>query len=203
MLTELNERCVRLAFPLRSLVCDTLVDTAEERSALRTLANVTGATPGNPRAYIQASFMYPGPSRFSDGTFGVLYCANSAATALHESSYHLSKIYRDGNAPTMKTGRVRLALQLRGRTADIRRSVEPHISFKYYDPIDYSAAQVFGAQMREQTNSVHYDSIRNKHGGHCIGSFGPEMVLGVRVVGSTQLVWDGSHFVEEHIIGTI
>jgi hypothetical protein len=200
MLRDLNERLVRLAFPLRSAALDALVDTEAERHALRALQSLTAPPADTARAYIERPFVFPGVSRFSDGTYGVLYAANSLITALRESAYHLARIYTDGNAPPMETRRTRLSMRMRGRAEDIRRSVDATVAPEVYDPRDYTVSQQFGAKARAKVQAIHFDSVRNAHGGRCVGAFTPSIVHGARITGQTTLVWDGERFSEEHVI---
>ncbi|MEO6913535.1 MAG: RES family NAD+ phosphorylase [Candidatus Baltobacteraceae bacterium] len=137
-----DARLVRLAFPLRSLELDTLVER-HELNALEGLRSIT--TPlaeKSVNAYVPRPFAFPSQSRFSDGTFGVLYAGNSLATAVRETGHHLTRIYADGNAPPMETRRVRLALYMRGSAiVDIRHATDPAIAPAIDSPETYSAIQ--------------------------------------------------------------
>src|ERR1700681_4374567 len=97
---DYDARVHRIAFPQRSPLTETLVD-AEDRSALAALLASTSVIEshragerrivapeddyvGDHRDYVLAPFAYRAVSRFSDGSFGVLYAAESRDTALHE-----------------------------------------------------------------------------------------------------------------------
>lgn len=203
MLRDFSERLVRLAFPLRSAAVDSLVDTDEERQALRKLQSVTASTDERIRAYVGRPFQYPCASRFSDGRYGVLYAANSLATALCETAYHLARIYADVNAPAMETRRVEFSMHFNGRVEDIRHDIDSTVSTTLYDRVNYASAQKFGATARDRADAVHYDSVRNLHGGRCVGAFTPSIVGAIRVVGESGLVWDGARFIEEHRIRSL
>lgn len=199
MLRNLNQKLVRLAFPMRSAIVDSLVDSNDEREELRTLAALTSVShesPGAAAAYIERPFLFPCASRFSDGTFGVLYAANSLATAVRETAYHMARIFADGNAPAMETRRTELSLRLCGRIDDIRRAVETSVSAALYDPVSYRASQRFGVEARGRAVGVHYDSVRNPSGGHCVGAFSPGAVAHARIVGQVDMRWDGTQFIE-------
>lgn len=194
---------MRLAFPIRSAVLATLVDTDDERSELDTLRAATSVATGeDPWTYVHAPFASPTPSRFSDGTYGVLYAANSFVTAVRESAYHLGRVYADGRAPAMETRRIRLGLHLAGDVVDARRKADAGVDTAIYnpDPHRYGPAQAFGAQVRSRSAGLHYDSVRNPQGGHCIAAFSSALVRAAHVAGACALVWDGRRFAEEHEI---
>lgn len=190
---------MRLAFPLRSSAAATLVDSADEVAQLDELLSFTSA-PAQLQNYVDRPFLFPWPSRFSDGSYGVLYSAESFQTAVREAAHHLQRLYADGNAPPMETRRVRLRLRLRSRAEDIRRAIEPRVSREIYDPNDYAASQRFGAATRDRAEAIHYDSVRNPDGGHCAAAFTPRVVKKVETVGLAGFVWDGTNFIDTFAI---
>ncbi len=202
MIAAVDGRFSRLAYPPRSSALASLADTAEDRDALAVLAAMSiGTLPGdNLRAYIMRPFVRPVVSRFSDGSYGVLYVANSLATAVRESAYHLSRFFSDGNAPAQDTRRAHLSLHLRATVDDIRGRTDANVPAAIHDPTDYRDAQRFGAARRTVTDGVHYDSVRNRQGGHCIAAFAPQVVTHAHLIGEISLVWDGRRFIEEHEI---
>jgi hypothetical protein len=201
ILRAIDTTMLRLAFPIRSEAVRTLTDTTSEDRDLRALQAITwGQRTDNARTYLEAPFRYPASSRFSDGTFGVLYAANSLVTSIRETAYHLSGIYADGRAPAMQTRRKQLALRLIATSVDVRRAIDTNIDVSIYDTDSYQASQTFGAKAREQAPLLHFDSVRNVRGGHCIGAFSSHAVQRVRFLADIALVWDGQRFVEEHEI---
>jgi hypothetical protein len=202
MRSRINQRLTRLAFPLRSRALDSLADTPEERAILAAALYAT-APVDEPRAYVERPFALPTRSRFSNGTYGVLYAANSLATAVRETAYHLARVYADGAAPPMETRRMHLTLRVHGSTDDIRREVDRRVPRAIYDPNDYSASQIYGAKARERVDSIYYDSVRNAQGGRCAGAFSLASVTRARLLGETALAWNGARFIEEHIIQPI
>jgi hypothetical protein len=200
MIVQLKRKFVRLAFPLRSAAVGALVDSYDELKELNGLMGLTSPPSDNVRAYVDRPFLFPWPSRFSDGRYGVLYGADSFQTAVRETAHHLQRLYADGDAPAMETRRVRLALQLRGRADDIRRAVDARVPREVYDPDDYRASQRFGTNARERVDAIHYDSVRNRDGGHCAAAFATDVVKNAEIIGLAGLVWDGAHFVESFTI---
>ncbi|MCL5258297.1 MAG: RES family NAD+ phosphorylase [Firmicutes bacterium] len=200
MLTTLSERLVRLAFPLQSVGFKTLGQSDEERLAAEIVLRHTTPPSAGARDYVDRPFQFPSASRFSDGSYGMLYAADSIPTAVRETSYHLTLTYANDGAPPMETRLTHLALRIEGHAGDIRRAVDATVPAGVYDPNDYTASQAFGAQIRSSAEAVHYDSVRNTHNGRCVGTFTPTIVHGARIVGQTALVWNGTRFIEDHAI---
>lgn len=181
---------------------DLLANTDDERAAARALAAAT-QVPEMARAYVERPFAFPTASRFSDGTFGVLYSADSLQTAFRESGFHLGRFYADCGAPPMMLRRMQLAFRLAGTIEDIRRAAA-RTSPKLYLPDDYRFAQRFGAELHDSSKSmgIHYDSVRRPDGGHCYAAFTPRLVRSAEVTGEVALAWDGTRFSEGFAIGT-
>lgn len=195
-----DDTFTRLAYPLQTPALLALSETPEERREVLALLELTGPVAADADAYVHRPLDFPGLSRFSDGSYGVLYAANSLITAVRESAYHLARFFVDGHAPETQTRRTRLEMHVRSRVTDIRRSVRPRVNEALYDPDDYGAAQNYGRKIRRKTQALHYDSVRNRHGGHCIGAFVPGVVASAAIVGEVGLVWNGQRFVEAHEI---
>lgn len=196
----LDDTFTRLAYPQQTPALRDLSATPEEGRQILALLRLTGAVSDDADAYVHRPFALPAVSRFSDGSYGVLYVANSLITAVRESAYHLARFFADGSAPETQTRRTRLEMQVYSRVTDVRRSVRPRVSAAIYDPDDYRAAQEYGRKMRARSHALHYDSVRNRHGGHCVGAFVPDVVKRAAVVGEIALVWNGQRFVEAHEI---
>lgn len=193
MIAALDATFVRLAYPLRSAAVELLADNADELRALTALiARARTTSPDETiRGYITRPFQFPNPSRFSDGSYGMLYAANSLATAVRETAHHLARIFADGNAPKQDTRKKKLA-------------IDTAVSSKIYDPSDYRAARTFGREQRKKhIPGLHFDSVRNKHGGHCVGAFTADLVKHAAIIGDVALVWDGRRFIEQHDISAI
>jgi len=196
VIVELSAPFVRLAYPLRSAAFATLADRDEDLRALSQLA-------GSAASYIQRPFDVPTVSRFSDGTFGVLYVADTLGTAVRETAYHLKRFFTDGNAPEQDTRKKQLEIAIKGRVRDIRRKVDKKIARAIYDPNDYRESQAFGREQHLLVGGLHYDSVRNQRSGHCVGAFVPDLVAKASIVGDVSLVWDGRNFVEQHQISPL
>ena len=206
MIVALNAPFVRLAYPLRSTAVESLVDNAGALNALTALIARARATAPDEsvKGYIARPFEVPNPSRFSDGSYGMLYAANSLTTAVRETAHHLARMFADGNAPKQDTRKKKLAIDLAGNVHDIRVAIDTNVPNGIYDPNDYRVSRTFGREQREKKiAALHFDSVRNKHGGHCVGAFNPDIVKHATIAGDVALVWDGKRFIEEHDISAI
>jgi RES domain-containing protein len=210
---DYDERVHRIAFPQRSPLTETLVDT-EDRSALAALLASTNVIEahragdrrivapeddyvGDHRDYVLAPFAYRSASRFSDGSFGVLYAAESRDTALREVLSRLARTYLDGSAPAQETRKQHLILRVvAGDLVDICRARVPDVDVALYDTASYAAAQAFGSAIREHHPGLTYDSVRHR-GGVCVGAFVPRIVSDVRLQSALSVVWDGQRFTEQ------
>ncbi|MXW47996.1 MAG: RES family NAD+ phosphorylase [Gammaproteobacteria bacterium] len=146
---------------------------------------------GPETSVIMAPFTHPNPSgsRFSNGLFGVLYCAGSLETAIAETCYHRERFMLSTNQPGIELDMRVCCIDLFGELHDLRGKKEelPLI----YDENDYTAAQVYGTNLRKAgSNGSVYDSIR-KIGGECAAVFRPSLLSNVRQERHLCYVWDG------------
>lgn len=119
---------------------------------------------------VMAAFTHIGyPSRFSDGSYGVYYAADSSATAIEETRYHRQRFLAATNEPDTRffmreyVGHVLLPL------LDITGADYTHL----HDPDDYSPSQSAAYGLRKQgSNGLLYNSVRNA-GGLCVAVFRP------------------------------
>lgn len=130
------------------------------------------------------------PSRFSDGTYGVLYVARRFETALLETIHHHALFMRRTREAPGWTSQFReLVLDVEATLVDLRDGV-PRTS-EVLDPDDYRAGQALGRALRAAgEDGVAYPSVRDT-GGECAGLFHPDLAR--RVVQGRHLDyhWDG------------
>jgi hypothetical protein len=124
-------------------------------------------------SWVMAPFTHIGwPSRFSDGSWGVYYCARSLVTAVHEKAHHVGLFFAG-------TG------ELLGTTTELRALVAA-IDARFHDirggfaaahhPNDYRVAQALARTLREEdSNGVVYRSVRHE-GGVCLAALRPKAV---------------------------
>ena len=124
-------------------------------------------------SWVMAPFTHIGwPSRFSDGTWGVYYCAQALATAVHEKAHHVGLFFANTAEPLGTTMELRaLVAAIDARFDDIRGGFR-----RAHDANDYGAAQGLARELREAgSNGVVYRSARLK-GGSCLAALRPKAV---------------------------
>ncbi len=113
------------------------------------------------------------PSRFSDGSFGVLYVGDRFEVALLETIHHHARFMLATAQPPGWTSQFReIALEVDAELHDIRplgAEAAPVL-----DPDDYAASQALGIGLRAMGSAgIAYPSVRCP-GGECAGLFYPD-----------------------------
>lgn len=149
---------------------------------------------GGPNAsYVMAPFTHfspDRPSRFSDGSYGVYYCAVQTETALLETIHHHERFMAATAEPPSWSAEFReLVGTLQASLHDLRAGHPDWLPI--LDPNDYRAAQRLGAALRaEDSDGIVYPSVRHA-GGECAALFWPD-VPGVPSQGRHfSYHWDG------------
>ena len=128
-------------------------------------------------------------TRFTDGTFGAYYAAESLETAIAETRHHSEIFLRaTKEAPTEQEKRCYVA-DVSCELHDIRtrRRDLPDI----YDPDDYGASQKLGRELHKAgANGIAFESVR-RTGGECVAVFRPRLVQNVRQGVHLRYAWDG------------
>ena len=130
-------------------------------------------------------------SRFSDGTYGVFYAANTLETAVAETRHHRERFMRATAQLRMELDMRVYQVDLEGELHDLRgqRDTQPDI----YHPDNYAAGQQLGRTLRKAgSNGIAYDSVR-RIGGECAAVFRPPLLSNVRQDRRLCYVWDGRH----------
>jgi hypothetical protein len=130
------------------------------------------------------------PSRFSNGSFGVLYVAGDFETALFETVHHHAKFMAATAQPPGWTSQFReLVLSIDARLHDVRRNP----AFKAaLDPDDYAFAQDMGLRLHSSgSDGVVFPSVR-REGGECAGLFYPDLASGPVQGRHLSYHWDGN-----------
>jgi hypothetical protein len=175
--------------------------------ALESLAIVPAADRylGPRAAIVMAPFFRLAKSRFSPGTYGVLYSADALPAAVSESAHHAARYLGATHAGPTTVPRYALRLDLDAADhVDVRRGgAHDARDERIYDPGDYGTAQAHGRGLRNEGHAgVWYDSVRAP-GGTCYGTFRPAAVQSVSdEVRELELVWDGSRITEYREITT-
>ncbi|WP_048305582.1 RES family NAD+ phosphorylase [Halomonas sp. PR-M31] len=127
-------------------------------------------------------------SRFSDGTFGVYYCALSEATAIAETRYHAERFLRDSNEPPMLLPQRVYLSDLAGCLIDLRNAAS---AAPFLVPEDWSAGQTFGRDARaSRRDGIVYPSVRDPEG-ECAAVLRPPVLSPTRQGRHLGYDWDG------------
>lgn len=156
---------------------------------------------------VMAAFTHLNPegSRFSDGSYGVYYAAQTLETAIAEVGHHRARFLS-------RTAEPAIDIDLRAITATIHAELHDLRGFgkrgaALFDPNDYAAPQALGRQLRDAGSwGVQFPSVRHP-GGLCVGVFRPKAIRNARSTAHIALHWDGrriTHWYEKrgpHALG--
>jgi RES domain len=148
---------------------------------------------GQGASWVMAAFTHVSPdrvSRFSDGTYGVYYVANSLETALYEHTFHMARFYSEsGVAPGWLSQVRQLVGSIDADLIDVRGEgfeaiLDPDIK-------SYGASQAFAKEQKAAgANGIVYPSQRLDEG-QCIAAFYPNVVSRARQADHFRYHWDG------------
>jgi hypothetical protein len=139
---------------------------------------------------VMTPFILPNASRFSDGSYGVLYAAGTVDTALRESGHHqMLRLTATSAPPGTTVPMFSFSLHIDTTIADVRRRAGGDVAV--YDPASYAASQPFGKRVRaDGHDGLHFDSVRHP-GGECVGIFWPDGVKHARTGTEWRFYFDG------------
>lgn len=205
-------RMVSSAFPPISLFED-LLDPAELEMAyaLEALTNdrlreecgvLSRVTPGDRvsgpgSTPVMAAFTHIGKaSRFTDGTYGIYYAANSQAAAIAETSFHQQRFLAATHEADIELTLRTYVNQVVQPVHDIRAE---HPELHDPDPATYGVAQAFARTLREAGSwGLLYRSVRLS-GHECVAAFRPQAVS-IPVQGKhVRYVWDARTQTISHV----
>jgi hypothetical protein len=140
---------------------------------------------------VMAAFTHPNPlgSRFSDGSYGVYYGAESFETAVAEVSHHRGRFLARTAEPAIDIDLRWIEANLHALLHDLRGlgARLPAV----YDPDHYGASQLLGRRLRlAGSDGLVYDSVR-RAGGECAAVFRPKVLQAAAARGHIGLHWDG------------
>ncbi len=141
---------------------------------------------------IMAAFTHLNPqgSRFSDGSYGVFYCARKRDTAIAETRHHAALFMQASHEPPMRLQMRLYTVQAKGRAVDLRAAsqAEPRI----VDPDDYTYAQAIGRKLRaDGTLGIVYPSVRHP-GGTCLAALRTGLLSHCLHAAYLEYNWDGA-----------
>ena len=140
---------------------------------------------------IMAAFTHPNPqgSRFSDGSYGVFYCARKRDTALAETRHHSTLFMQATREPPMRLQMRLYTVEAKGEAADLREASksDPRI----VAPDDYSHTQAIGRTLRASgALGILYPSVRHP-GGECLAALRTGIVKNCLHAAYLEYHWNG------------
>lgn len=170
--------------------------SAHHGEAMRILALLRedwATGPGS--GFIMAPFVYPSPSRFTDGSFGVFYAGLEERTAIEEVACHRARFMADTGQGPMGLAHHVLRASVSGELADLRDGRAEWGALLDPDPDRYPPAQAWARERRgEGLDGIAYPSVR-RAGGHCAAVFRPRAVQSCRIMKLVHYLWDGVRIV--------
>ena len=150
---------------------------------------------------VMASFTHRGPSRFSDGSFGVYYAGESIGTSIAETAYHRAEFLARTAEPSCRIELRAYIARIDALLHDVRKGF-PGV----HAADDWGRGQALGFELQRQgSDGVLYKSVRRK-GGECIGAFRPRVIRRTRAGYTLQgphlyYRWDGKRIVDYLVVG--
>jgi RES domain len=148
---------------------------------------------GQGASWVMAAFTHVSPhrvSRFSDGSYGIYYAANSLETALYEHTFHMARFYSgSGVGPGWLSHVRQLVGSINADLTDVRG--EGFETILNPDTASYTASQAFAKEQKAAgANGIVYPSQRRTEG-QCIAAFYPDVVSVARQADHFRYHWDG------------
>lgn len=140
---------------------------------------------------IMAAFTHPNPSgsRFSDGSYGVFYCARDRDTAVAETRYHSAKFLAATNEAPMRLQMRLYSVKARGQVVDLRKVADKLTDV--FNPDDYHPGQTLARKLRDGgTAGLAYPSVR-RPGGDCLAAFRPRLLSDCLHAAYLEYQWNG------------
>lgn len=142
--------------------------------------------------YATAPFTHVNPagSRFSDGSYGLLYVANTMETALAEVRYHQNRYW--SSVENLNYDRfVFRGLSCRFNDRGMKDALSLPITDAIYHPDDYSQARHLGSALKAAGHpGLKYRSVR-AHGNHCWALTTPRSVVSIHQTAHYEMIWNG------------
>jgi hypothetical protein len=140
---------------------------------------------------IMAAFTHLNPqgSRFSDGSYGVFYCARKKETAIAETRYHQALFMSATDESPMRLQMRLYTVKAKGQVADLRAAsrTDPRI----VDPDGYGYAQGIGSLLRsEGALGILYPSVRHT-GGQCLAALKASLLRNCVHAAYLEYNWSG------------
>ncbi|MGF6691521.1 hypothetical protein M2318_001581 [Metapseudomonas resinovorans] len=175
---------LELAYAIEAMTNDRLRDQVGEISRVAPEDRVSGSG----STVVMAVFTHIGrASRFTDGSFGVYYCASSLDAAIAETRYHQEHFWRATREASIEITLRAYVNKVVSPMLDVRDRVELHDP----DMASYGTSQAFAGLHRNAGKwGLLYNSVRLP-GHECVAAFRPPAVS-LPVQGAHfRYIWDG------------
>lgn len=143
-------------------------------------------------SYATAPFTHVNPagSRFSDGSYGVLYLASTMDTALAEVRYHQDRYWSNVDGLSYERFVFR-GLSCQFNEADMLDATAVPMTDPIYDPDDYSHARRLGRLVKQSRHpGLRYRSVR-KADQDCWALMTPRPVTSIIQTAHYEMIWNG------------
>ncbi len=172
---------------LEAMTNDRLRDELGEISLVPPAERLYG--PGSGPIMAAFTHLNPQGSRFSDGSYGVFYCAREKETAIAETRHHQARFMAATREPRMRLPMRLYSVEASGRAVDLRAASrrEPRL----VDPDDYAYAQGIGRQLRAAgEQGILYPSVRQPKG-QCLAALRTGILRNCRHAAYLEYDWNG------------
>lgn len=167
--------------------------------AMLDLAELPYGIRGCPYAVASFTHVNPDGSRFSDGSFGVMYIGESTKTSLAEVMYHQNEYWR--NVDGLRYDR--LMFKELVCTFNVGEGLDATALAKddpIYHPDDYSQSKLLGLDIWcSSSATLKYSSVRHA-GGVCFALFTPKDITDIVQSKHYEMVWDGENIASVNIL---
>ena len=177
-----------IVYAIESLTNPRLRQELGELSLVPVEERVSG--PGSTLIMATFTHLNPAGSRFSDGSYGVYYAAESLTTAVAETSHHSGKFLARTNEREIDVDMRWIQAEVNAMLHELRgaHAVMPEI----YNPDYYAHSQALARPMRDRGSAgLIYTSVRRELG-ECIAVFRPTGLSRAIAKGYIALHWNGS-----------
>ncbi len=128
-------------------------------------------------SWMMAAFTHVNPkgSRFSDGSYGVYYCADRLETAVAETAHHFENFARDSNDPLRREDMRVLLGTIDASFHDVAM-LQMGDRAAILNPDNYEVSRALAFRLRgDDSNGLVYPSVRDAPGS-CVAAFWPDVV---------------------------
>jgi len=190
----LDTEDLEYAFALEAMTNDRLLEEAGQLSRVPPQDRIAG--PGT--SPIMAAFTHIGrPSRFTDGSYGVYYCASTLDAAIAETRFHMAEFLAATREASVEVTMRSYINTITHPLHDVRKG---HPELHDPDPATYPRGQAFASHLRaERAWGILYNSVRQP-GGECAAVLRPP-ALSIPIQGPhLRYVWDGKAQAVTHVL---